>query len=176
MLIHGKKKKSIPVVLVIVLHKELPNPVLALDGRFGTLGSNLFVIHTTLTRCLEEQTGALALLQQMAQVTSVRRVSVVLDILSASRVGKPVLEIRTGCSGSSTLNAVNGICVALEDASDGGLGVVASSEFSACGLDGSNGRGTGAADDDFDGRGEFFGAAGEQLDAVFDAVDAAGFC
>jgi hypothetical protein len=168
-LIHGK---SIPVV---VLHKS-PNPVLALDGRFGTLGSNLLVVHTTLARCLEEQTGTLALLQHMAQVTSVRRISVVLNVLSAGRVGKSVLEVGTGCKGSSALNAVNGICVALEDARDGGLGVVASSELAASGLDGGDGRGTGAADDDFDGGGEFLGAAGEQLDAVLDAVDAARLC
>jgi hypothetical protein len=112
----------------------------------------------------------------MAQVTSVRRISVVLDILSAGRVGQSVLELGAGCGRSSALDAVNGICVALEDARDGGFGVVAGGEFAAGGLDGLDGGRTGAADDDFDGGGEFFGAAGEQLDAVFDAVDAARLC
>jgi hypothetical protein len=167
-LIHGRKRAS----LFCILHKS-PNPVLALDGRFGTLGSSLLVVNTSQTGRLEEQTGVLAFLQHMAQVTSVRRISVVLDILSAGRVGESVLELRAGCGRSSALDAVDGVCVALEDARDGGLGVVAGGEFAAGGLDGCDGFGAGAADDDFDGGGEFLGAAGEQLDAVFDAVDAA---
>jgi hypothetical protein len=168
-LIHGKMKHP-----CFVLHaQKSPNPVLALDSRFSTLGSSLLVVNTSQTGRLEEQTGVLALLQHMAQVTSVRGISVVLDILSAGRVGESVLELRAGCGRSSALDAVDGVCVALEDARDGGLGVVAGGEFAAGGLDGCDGFGAGAADDDFDGGGEFLGAAGEQLDAVFDAVDAA---
>jgi hypothetical protein len=44
-----------------VIHKS-PNPVLALDSRLVTLGSNLLLINTTQTRCLEEQTRVLAFL------------------------------------------------------------------------------------------------------------------
>ena len=139
MLIHGKQL-SIPC-FVKCITQESPNPVLALGDTLGTtLCRSLLVVvaNTALPRSLEEQTGTLALLQQMAQVTSVRRVSVVLNVLSAGRVGKPVLEVRAGCGRSSALDAVDGVGVALEDAPDGGFGVVASDELSAGGLDGSD--------------------------------------
>lgn len=134
------------------------------------------MIDTTLPRSLEEQTGTLALLQHVAQVTSMRRISVVFDVLSAGRVGKSVLELGTGCGRFSALDAVNGVGFASSHARDGGLGVVASGDLSAGGFDGGDCGGRGAADDNVDGGGELFGATGEELDAVLDAVDAAGLC
>lgn len=55
--------------------------------------------------------------------------------------------------------------------------VVAGRDGAAGGFDGFNCRGGGAGDNDLDGLFErFFAAAGEQFDAILDAVDTAGFC
>lgn len=109
----------------------------------------------------------------MAQVSPVRGIPVVFDILSARRIRQPVLESRARCRGRGTLDAVDGVGLALEHACDGWFGVVAGGDFAAGGFDGGDCRGRGAADDNVDGSGEGLGAASEQLDAVFGAVDAA---
>lgn len=159
----------------MILHKS-PNPVLALDDRFGALGSDLLVVDAALTRSLEEQTGALAFLQRVAHVTSVCGISVVFNVLSAGRIGQSVLELGAGCGRGSALYTVDGVCLAPQDARDGRLGVVAGSDLAASGLDGLDGRSTGATDDDFDGSCELLGATGEQLDTILDTVNAARLC
>jgi hypothetical protein len=63
---------------------------------------------------------------------------------------------------------------ALTDLSDGHFGVVPCCHCSAHFFDGGDGGAGGARDDDVDCGGELVGAAGEQFDAVFDAVDGAG--
>lgn len=123
---------------MLILHKS-PDPVLALDDRFGAFGSNLLVVDTTLTRSLEEQTGALAFLQCVAHVASVCRISVVFNVLSAGRVGQSVLELGAGCERRGTLDAVDGVCLAPQNARDGRLGVVAGSDLAASGFDGLDG-------------------------------------
>lgn len=56
---------------------------------------------------------------------------------------------------------------------DGVFGVVSRGDGAAERFDRSDGARRGAGDDDVDGCGEELGAAGEELDAVFDAVDGA---
>jgi len=68
------------------------------------------------------------------------------------------------------------VCFAVEDAIDGGFGVVACCNTTTRGFDGGNGRGGGAGDSDVDWLSYGYGGAiaGKEFYAVFDAVEAAG--
>ena len=126
----------------------------------------------------------------MAQIAPVLRVTVVLQVLPARRVWQPVLEphapdalhwVRAHPHGKGRLS--DGVLVplkgdvrvglALPDAVDGVLGVEACGDGAAEGLDSGNGGLRGTGDNNIDGGCEGGGAAGEQFDAVFDAVHGA---
>lgn len=165
---------------------RLPDPVLAPDNGLATLCGNLFSANSSLARGFEEQRRTVAFLDQVAHVTPVGRVTVVLNVLSAGRIGKSVFVAGCGRGGFGmlfhalgllALHTVDGVCLALEDTRDGRAGVVAGCDGATSFLDCGNGGGAGAAYDNVDGVGKSgFGvcsAAGEQLDTVLDAVEAA---
>ena len=126
----------------------------------------------------------------MAQIASILWVAVVLQVLPARRIWQPVLEphapdalhrVRAHLHGEGRLSdgvlvpleGDVGVGLALPDAVDGVPGVEARGDGAAEGLDGGNGGLRGTGDDDVDGGCEGGGAAGEQFDAVFDAVHGA---
>lgn len=122
----------------------------------------------------------MALLYEMAQVTPVGRITVVLNILSACRIRKSVLVLRGilffGTLRLLGLQTEDWISLALENARNGGLGVVACGNGTTSLFDSGDGSGRCAAYDDIDGcgKGGLFSATGEQFYAVLYTVETAG--
>jgi hypothetical protein len=168
----------------------LPHPVLRLGNTLATLPSNLPPVHATHARRLEEQRRPMALLDHMRQITPVRRIAVVLQILSASRIRQPkrvLLPLNNQRLGSGfrallpfrrhldpALQRVDRVHGVAHDLADGEGRVEARGDGAAQLLDGRDGFGAGARDDDVDRGLQLFFAAREEFDAVFDAVHAVG--
>ena len=150
-----------------------------------------------LHRRTEEQTGSLHRLEQMTQVPPMRRVPIVLNIPTLRRIRQPVLEthllhdirLSQRLSPLSPLRLVQFLTTTLRsprhrdkrmhlpvhNADNCGARVKAGRHGAAGGLDGSNGRGGGARDDDVDGLFEgALAAAAEELHTFFGLVNAAG--
>jgi len=176
---------------------KLPHLVLSLDNSLPTLSRVLPRINSALPRRLEEQTRSLALGDQIAQITPMRRVTVILEILPARRIRQSVPEsllrerserghdvdiARLLCRRTrffferkdAALQAFERMTVAFEHALDRWACVVARRNGAASCFDGGDGGRRGPAYNDVDWCGESHGAAGEQFDAVFDAVDDVG--
>lgn len=131
----------------------------------------------------------MTLLHQMAQVASMRRVTVILQILSARRVRQPIPKLLPLLTHSlrhslcaldlqrrhlyPALQAVHRIHLTAHDLLDGEFGVVPRRDCAAELFHGVDGFGACAGYDDVNRCGELFFAASEELHAVFDAVDAA---
>ena len=133
-----------------------PDPVLRLRR------TRLLLIHILLLRprCpwhLEEQARALAFTQQMVQISSMRRIPIVLYILPTSRIGEPIRILlrlqRRSLRGLSrrgikrwngSLQRDDGIDQAAQHALDRGRGVEARGDGAAGTFDGGDGGGGGA--------------------------------
>lgn len=127
----------------------------------------------------KEQTGVLAVLEQMAQIAAVGRISVVLEVPTVGGIGQSLepgarlgigqgLGDVLGANGQRRL-AADGL--AGEQVADAVLCVVAGDDAAAGSLNGGNGVGGGARHHDVDGGAQHGLAAREQLDAVLDAAD-----
>lgn len=145
---------------------QLPKPVLR---------QNLLLLRTSSRLPLlgrpEEQTRTLHRLQQMRQIPPMRRITIILNIPTTSRIRQPVLQPQTlhntrlGDILGRTLRLQQLLGPALsrprqrdervrlhaEDVADGGAGVEAGRQGAAGGFDGGDGGGGGARDDKVDG-------------------------
>lgn len=166
---------------------HLPYPVIGASLCLGGLARHPLHILLSSSWCFEEQTGSVSVCYKMAEITTVSRVAVVLEILSASWIGRPetvllwilCLEFCTllcalcGCRDRSSLRleAVDGVHVALHDLLDGEVGVIAREHGSTQLLHCTNGFRACARDHNIDGCFQLLLSSCEQLDAIFHAVE-----
>ena len=138
------------------------------------------------------QTGRLPLTNRMSQIPPHGRIPIILQILSARRIGQSILE-------PHPLNPLDGVAahaylvqrrivqrlgippqtdewrrLPLLDPMDGVFGVESGCDGATEGFHGGDGGGRGARYDDVDRGGQLVCAAGQELDAVLGAVDGAG--